>query len=100
MIFEIYRFYKLCKNTNLNDQNEYITIDTGERQLGNVKILRMFEKDVNLEVYKKSYRNLNLSFGAGSSPSKKSPSTQQQELITLEIFGICSFPFVEPREVL
>jgi len=72
--------------TTFKGYDEYITIDTGERQLGNVKILRMFEKDVNLEVYKKSYRNLNLSFGDGSSPSKKSPSTQQQELITLKIF--------------
>ena len=27
MIFEIYKFYKLCKNTNLNALNEYITID-------------------------------------------------------------------------
>ena len=66
--------------------DEFITIDTAQSSLGNVNILRDFEGQVDLGAYKKKYPGLSLKFGNGSSPSSNSPTTQQQELVTLKIF--------------
>lgn len=71
---------------NFKSHDEYITIDTSVGKLGDTKILRIFENYINLVEYKKLYKGINLSFGDGSKVSSKSPSTQQQELITLRIF--------------
>jgi hypothetical protein len=72
--------------SSFKSHDEYITIDTSESKLGDTKILRMFEKHIDLNEYKKKFKGINLSFGDGSNASSKSPSTQQQELITLTIF--------------
>jgi hypothetical protein len=66
--------------------DEFITIDTAQSSLGNVKILKQFEGQVDLGAYKKKYPGLSLTFGNGSLPSSNSPTTQQQELVTLKIF--------------
>lgn len=73
--------------TNFGQQfDEFITIETGKSNFGNVNILRDFAGIVDIGAYKKKYSNLGLKFGNGSSPSSMAPTTQQQELVTLKIF--------------
>jgi hypothetical protein len=64
-------------------QDEFITIDADTEK---VKILRSFEKMIDLNAYKKLYPGITLSFGDGTKPSSTGPTTQEQELITLKIF--------------
>ena len=62
---------------------EFVTVDIKAQK---AKILRMFQKDLNLKEIKNNYPGLALDFGDGTSPESDSPSTKQQELVTLAIF--------------
>ena len=66
--------------------DEFITIETGDSNRGNVKVLNDFKTMIDIKMYAKMFPGLALKFGNGSNPSSNSPTTQQQELVTLAIF--------------
>ena len=65
------------------DEDEFITIDI---ILGKVKILSKFKNKIDLEDYKKRFKDIGLKFGDGTNPKTDKPTTAQQERVTLKIF--------------
>lgn len=82
----VVELFSAMKDTFGQKYDEFITIETGTSNFGNVNILRDFSGIVDIGEYKKRFSNLGLKFGNGSSPSSMAPTTQQQELVTLKIF--------------
>jgi hypothetical protein len=71
-----------------SDYDEFITIETGDANFGNVKILNDFKELVDIVTYRRAFSGIGLKFGNGSIVTSKAPTTQQQEIVTLTIFEL------------